>query len=129
MVGPRHEVHGTDERVPGGSMCREDAAAGGGDPVHPPTSNAGLFQPSSGDPAAPLESIEQGIQRRGVEGQGALLTDVDQTRDVVPVQRAVFNEGQNEELGGALFQLGIVAWNTHMWDCNSMPRRRRSFLT
>jgi hypothetical protein len=37
------------------------------------------------------------------------------------VQRAVFNEGQNEELGGALFQLGVLAWDTHMWDCNSIP--------
>jgi hypothetical protein len=38
------------------------------------------------------------------------------------VQRAVFNEGEDEELGGAFFQLGVLAWDTHMWDCNSIPR-------
>jgi hypothetical protein len=43
------------------------------------------------------QSIEQGVQRRGVEGQGTLRAHVDQSSDVVPVQRAVFNEGQNDE--------------------------------
>src|SRR5687767_15595127 len=123
MVGPRYEVHGADERVPRGAMCREDAAAGRGDPVHPPASSAGLFQPSSGDPAAPLESIEQGIERRGVEGQGPLGAHVDRAGDVVAVESAVLHERQDEELGRTLFQLTVQLWGTHMWDCNTILLR------
>ena len=29
---------------------------------------------------------------------------------------------RNPAIARALFQLGVLAWDTHMWDCNTIPR-------
>src|SRR5688572_8583875 len=84
-----------------------------------PAPLAGLFDPRSGDQAAPLEPIENRVQRCDVERHRAGRALPDANRDLVAVAARTFELSQHEELRrpffeGAFVQL-IGLYVRHIW--------------
>src|SRR5262245_110722 len=68
---------------------------------------AGFFHPPTFDPAAIFQSIEQRVERGGVEFQHAVRSLLDQFADFVAVAWADLQERENEQFGAALLQLAV----------------------
>src|SRR5688572_3455265 len=84
MFSSRDARDGLDEDLPRGALGCEYAAALRGQPVEAPAPFAGFFHPGAENPAAFLEAIEQGIQRRDVELELAAGPGLDEFGDFVP---------------------------------------------
>src|SRR5262245_7730059 len=101
MASLRDAVDGGDEAAPALALVGEDAAAFAGQAVVAAAALAFLFHPLPGDPAAALEPVEQGIERRDLEPHGALRALLDHLADLVAVAGSRFDEREDDELGAA----------------------------
>ena len=78
MVHSSDKAHRGHERLPGVPLARQHAPALGGEPVETASSAlAGFLDPPSLQPAALLETVEQGIERGDVELQLAVRQSLD----------------------------------------------------
>src|SRR5687768_1465951 len=66
-----------------------------------------LFDPTSLNPAAFLQAVEQRVQRRDIEAKPSVRALFDQRADVVAMPRLCFEQRKNQQLGTALLQLAI----------------------
>jgi hypothetical protein len=66
----------------------------------------GSFDPPALDPAASLQSIEQGVKRGNLEANRAIRPRLDELAELVAVASVSLKQGQNEELGASLLQVG-----------------------
>src|SRR5262245_7469253 len=78
MIDSRDEAHRLDERFPGLALAGEDAPALGREAVEAAPPLAGLLDPAAAQPAALLEAVEQGVERRDVELQPPVRPRLDQ---------------------------------------------------
>ena len=69
---------------------------------------ASLLHPSSLDPPTLLEAIEQRVQRRGAERNGAIGPLFDQLADLIAVSGSCFHQRQDQQFRAALLQLACV---------------------
>src|SRR5918996_5622939 len=69
LVDSRDEAHCVDEDFPGFALAGEDAAPLGGEAVEAAPPLAGFLDPSSLEPSALFESIQQRVERRDMEFQ------------------------------------------------------------
>src|SRR5687768_1456569 len=103
---PRDLSEDADEPCPVLTLRGEHFPACVGNPVMPPAPLPRLFDPAARDPAARLHAVKRRVQRRQRERQHAAGSKLDLAANFVPMQAVVFDEGQNQELGGA--PLGLV---------------------
>src|SRR3982751_6866300 len=94
-----------DETAPVGALLGQDAPPRVRDPVVTPPAGARLLDPASLDPAAVLEAVQGGVQRRERERQPAVRALLDHLRDFVPVMGLAFDDRENDQFGAAF--LGI----------------------
>src|SRR6185436_16530169 len=92
MVDSGDLVDRGDEGAPPGPLPGQDLPARRGEPIVPAAPLAGLL-----DPAPLFEPVEQGIERRGVEPEGALGLTGDQLADLVAVAGLVLEEGEDDQ--------------------------------
>src|SRR5262245_53455522 len=102
MFEPRDAVDGEEELLPGLAMRGEGRAAVGGEAVVAPAPLSRLFHPAAVDESALLESQQQRVERRGVEGEHALRLCGDQLAQLVAVSRLFFQKREEQELCAAL---------------------------
>src|SRR5687768_3497868 len=69
---------------------------------------AGFLDPRAGDQPAPLEPIQNRIERRDVERHRACRALADANRDLVTVTPRVLELGEHEQLGRALLERALV---------------------
>src|SRR5262245_42603042 len=122
MVDPRQQAHRLYERLPVIALPGEHAPAFGGEAVEAAAPLAGLLGPPALQPAALLEPVEQGIERRDVELEAAAGALLDQLADLVAVAGARLDHRQDDQLRGALFQLAIehpAVNSSHSYICYS----------
>src|SRR5262245_55852604 len=74
-----------DEPPPVGALLGEHAPPGLGDPIVAAPPLAGLLDPASLDPAAILEPVQRGVERREREPAAPARARLDELRDLVPV--------------------------------------------
>src|SRR5204863_4841049 len=84
----------------------EDAPARLGDAIVAAAPLSCLLDPSPFDPAALLEAVERGVERRQGEAQAAAGAGLDQLGDRVTVAALVLDDRQDDDLGAAF--LGFV---------------------
>ena len=101
-----HLAERRDEPAPVFALFRQDRAAGLGDAVVAAPALAGLLDPASLDPAAVLEAVERGVERREREAEVAAGALFDQLRDLVAVVRFVLDHREDHDFGAAF--LGLV---------------------
>ena len=101
-----HLAEYPDETCPVLALCGQDFAAGLGDPVVAPAPLPGLFDPAAGDPAAGFHAVQRRVQRGQREREHAVGSELDLPADLVAVEAVVFDEREDQELGGA--PLGLV---------------------
>src|SRR3954465_5940421 len=94
-----HEVH------PLASMAAQEALARRHDPVIAPPPLRRFFYPSPFDEAVVLQTVEQGIQRRGVHAQETIRSLLEELAQLIPVARLRLEQGEDEERGRALLEL------------------------
>jgi hypothetical protein len=75
--------------------------------VATPPALPGFLHPAALQPAAFLEPIEQGIERRDVELHPSARARFDQLADFVAVARARLDEREDHEFGRALLHLAV----------------------
>src|SRR5207245_8208460 len=63
---------------------------------------AGLLDPAALNPFPFFELVERGVERGEVEGERAARSLFDELRELVAVQRLIFEEGEDDQLGRAL---------------------------
>src|SRR5262245_52517616 len=78
-----NSIDGRDEGVPAAALLGENPPAGGGQAIAAPAAFAGSLDPAALNPAALLEPVEQGIERRDVEADGPARSLLDELGDVV----------------------------------------------
>src|SRR6266545_4508428 len=110
-----------DEIFPTLLLRTERLAPCGRERVIPAAALLGLLHPAAGDPAFGLEPMEQGIERRHVKAQRAAGARLDQLGDVVAVARLIFEQGEDQKFGAALFPILIGRRSRHIrrsliWD-------------
>src|SRR3954449_222750 len=110
-----------DETAPVGALLGQDAPPRVRDPVVTPPAGARLLDPASLDPAAVLEAVQGGVQRRERERQPAVRgllggeqggvpppdlerhpavrALLDHLRDFVPVMGLAFDDRENDQFG------------------------------
>jgi hypothetical protein len=76
MSDPRDLTNRLDEGHPSLALRRDDLAPLRGDAVIAPAASA-VLDPSAFDPAAPLEAIEQRVERGSLEAQRAIRSTLD----------------------------------------------------
>src|SRR5215471_6543630 len=94
-----------DELLPALSLRIEDCDSFARDRVVSPASLPGALDPPTHDPPAFFHAVEQGIQRRDVEGEHAARSRLDELRQLIPVPRFRLEQGEHEELGTAFLEL------------------------
>src|SRR5262249_55714455 len=67
---------------------------------------ARAFYPAADDPSALFHAVEQGIERRDVEGEHAARSRLDELRQLVSVPGFRLEQREHEELGTAFLELG-----------------------
>src|SRR5262245_38441717 len=113
MAQPRDADEGADEGVPAGAAFREGAPACRRDAVVAPAALSGALDPAALDQLPPFHPVEQGIERRGVEGQDTVRALLDQLRDFVPVPGPLLQQREDEHFSAALLERGV------RWACSS----------
>src|SRR6186997_1046145 len=114
----RDQVDRAHERRPTAALDGKHFAALRGQAVEPAAALAGTFGPASFNPAALLETVEEGIERRHGELERATGALLDQLADVVAVPRAVLDQRQNQQLGAAFLEFPGREPAAHMLLCN-----------
>src|SRR4030095_7345344 len=104
-----------DERGPSSALCAKRLPADSSETVITAAPLSRVFDPSPVDPLAILELVEQGIERRHVERQQPARFARDLAGDVIAVELAVFERGENEDFGAALARRGPDDRISHMW--------------
>src|SRR5439155_8258887 len=112
---PADRLH---ERGPAAALGGERPFPFGGQPVVAAAALAGLLHPAAGDHAAPLEPVEQRVERGDVEAEDPAGARVDQLPQLVAVAGLVLEEGEDQELGAALLPVRVRHQGPHMWECN-----------
>src|SRR5262245_24221780 len=92
MLYSCHPADGSNEFLPAPPLRGKCVSALMRQAVITPPSLFGLFHPAAVDPAFLLEPVEQRIQRRDVESQGAARSDLNQPRNVVPMTRLILEQ-------------------------------------
>src|SRR5690242_11571574 len=105
IADPRDAVDGGDEVLPALALRLERRAASGREAVEASPALAGFLDPAPDDPAALLESIEQGIERRDMEHEHALRARLDQLLQLVSMSRLGGKQGEDEKLRASLLEL------------------------
>src|SRR5580700_965928 len=123
MFGPGHALDGLDEGCPAALLRRQNFASQGCQAVIPAPPLPGLFHPPSLDPAALLQPVQQRIQRRHMEAQGASGALLNELADLVAMPRAAFYQRQDQQLRTALLQLAVEDCLLHICHSNIYGRR------
>src|SRR6185436_14167839 len=87
MVHSGNEAHGLDEGLPCAALTGQHFSAGGSQAVETASPLSRLLHPASLQPAAFLESVEKGIERRDVKLERAVRARLNQLADLVAVPR------------------------------------------
>ena len=96
-----------DEPFPALPLIREHLPSGPGDPVITTPALPGLFDPPPLNPAALLQPVQQRVEGRHCEADGALGLLLDHLAHLVAVTGALVDQRQDHELGAALFELAV----------------------
>src|SRR5580765_4898813 len=133
MTDAGDAVERREERAPAPALRLKDLPARRGEPIETAPAHAGLLDPSPLDQAAPLEAIQGRIERRHVEGDGAVGSLADQLRNFVAVPVALLEQGEDERFGAAFAELAIgrhmpaaYVAVTHMSTVRVVPGRAAS---
>src|SRR5678815_5798644 len=103
------------ERGPSSALCAERLPAVSSETVITAASLTRLFDPSPVDPLAILELVEEGIERRDVERQQPARSARDLARDVVTVELAVFERGEDQDFSAAFLGRRLSKGICHIW--------------
>src|SRR4030095_9353594 len=93
----------------------------------PAPSLTGLLDPAAGDPVAILELVEQGIERGDVKGQQPARFAGDFTGDVVAMELAVLERGEDQDLGAAFSRRRVNDRISHIWESYISRSRQQRF--
>jgi hypothetical protein len=96
-----HRLH---ELAPARTLRGEDLLPRGREAVIAAAALVRLLDPPSLDPPALLKPVQQRVERCGVELQDALGARSNEPVEVVAVALFVFEQGEDEQLGGAADQ-------------------------
>ena len=112
----RHAVERGEELLPGVALRGQHLAPLGRQLVIAAPALAGLLDPLPLDEPAPLQAVEQRVERGDVELEHAVGALADELCDFVAVARAVLHQRHDEHLGAALLQLAVEdTCDVHMW--------------
>src|SRR5580704_14982816 len=95
-----------DELRPARALCFDDGAARGRDAVVAAAPLAGLLDPAAADPAAAFHAVEERVEGGHLELHHAIGAGLDQLAQFVAVAGLVAEQGENQELGASLLDLG-----------------------
>src|SRR5262245_35389351 len=95
MAGLRDAVDGGDEPTPAAALLREHASSLSCETVITAPALTFLLDPLTDDPSAALEAVEQWIERRDLETDGAVGALLDHLADLVAVSRPRLEQRQN----------------------------------
>ncbi len=101
----RDAPHGFDELSPALALGREHLPTVGGQTVVPSPALTRFLDPSSENPPAGLEPVEQRVQGGDLKAQRAVRSRLDQFPDFVAMTLAALDERENQQLAGALLEL------------------------
>src|ERR1041384_2512949 len=125
MTDPRHAIQRGKKIFPSAALFVQDALPLSRQLIKAATTLARLLDPTPLNQTAPLQAIEQRIERRDGELQHAIGTLLDELRNLVAVPRPVFNQSQDQHLRTAPFDLPIQhSRRLHMWYRNICKRQR-----
>src|SRR5690242_17296119 len=96
------------------ALQRQDTLSFAGQPVVAPPPLICFFHPTSLDPAPLFEPVEQGIERGHVKMKRPAGAHFDEFGDFVPVERLVFQQGQNQEFRTPFLPL-LFYFRSHIW--------------
>src|SRR5918911_3394431 len=105
MFDPRDAVARLDELPPGAALRRQDFPARGSQAVIAAAALSGALHPAPLNPAAPLQAVQERVERGDVEPQRPPRTLLDQAADVVAVPRPLLDQREDQQLGTPLLQL------------------------
>src|SRR5215207_8589941 len=112
----RHAVERVEELLPRVALRGQDPPPLGRQLVITAAALAGLLHPLPLDVAAPLQAVEQRVERGDVELEHAVGALADELGDLVAVARPVLHERLDEHLGGPRLQHEIEnTCDVHMW--------------
>src|SRR5918993_2675291 len=92
MIERHDPIDGCHEIAPAAALRGKHTPPSGSQAIEPAPAFAWLLDPGATYPAAPLEPVEQRIQRRDVETNGAARACLDQLGDFIAVPRAGVGE-------------------------------------
>ena len=98
------------ERAPVLPTLGQHFASRSGERVIAAAALAGLLHPSSGNQSTALETIEHGIERRGVERDGAVRPAADLLRDLIAVAGFVLELRQDQQFRRAFLERLVSAY-------------------
>src|ERR687883_1594761 len=107
MLHPRDAVDRQHELAPRTALGREHLPPLAREAVVAAAPLAGLLHPPPLDPAAPLELVEERVERGHVEPEHAAGAGLDQLAQLVAVPRLVLEQRQDHQLRAPLLQLGV----------------------
>src|SRR5205085_4893323 len=103
------------ELLPGVALSGQHLLPGGCQAVVAAAALARLLDPLPLYPAPPLHTVEQRVERGGVELEHAVGAVADELRDLVAVAGLVLYERHDEHLGAPLLQFAVkYTWIRHM---------------
>src|SRR3974377_284165 len=115
MLHPRDSADPADKFLPAVALLGQSLLTLRGQTVVTPPSLIGFFDPTSLNPAAILEPVEQRIQRSDVEPQLAPRAAFDELPDIVTMARLVLEKRENQQLSAAFLPF-LLQGHTHMCD-------------
>src|SRR5215831_5091694 len=101
MLYSCHPADGSNEFLPALPLRGKRVSTLTRKTVIPPPPLLGLFDPAAVDPAPLLQPVQQRIERRDVESQGAARSDLNQPRNVISMPRLILEQREDQKLGAA----------------------------
>src|SRR5215470_5161474 len=109
-------LHGGDELRPRATLLFQHRLSIGRQFVITAPALSRLLDPLTSDPSALLQSVQERIEGCDVELQRAVRALLDELADLVSVAGTGFEQGEDQELGAALFQFPVedCIWFSHI---------------
>src|SRR5690349_3126157 len=102
IVGSDDPVYRSDKRAPGAALFAQDLSSGSGGAVIAPPALVRLLHPAAFDQSTPLQSVQQRIERGGIEAQLPARTLLDHLADLVSMAAPSFCKRKNQQLRASL---------------------------
>src|SRR5690348_12186468 len=107
IFDPRNAPYRFGELQPTLPLRGEHFAPRRSQPVKAPPPLPRLLHPAALNPTAPLEPVQQAIQRRHLERERPLRPRRNQLADLIPMPRTLFKQRQDQQLRAALLKFTL----------------------